>query len=47
MDYGVTATPIEESNKIANDLIAYCGFDTNAMFEIWKHLMGHIETTVV
>ena len=24
--------------KIADDLIIYCGFDTNAMYEIWKHL---------
>jgi hypothetical protein len=32
-----TTSP-EESIKIGNDLIVYCGFDTNAMYEIWKHL---------
>lgn len=33
-----SSTSHEESIKIGNDLVAYCGFDTNAMYEIWKHL---------
>ena len=32
------ATSLEESKKIAKDLKIYCGLDTFAMYEIWKHL---------
>jgi hypothetical protein len=33
------ATPKEESEKIARDLKIYCGFDTYAMYAIWKALI--------
>lgn len=36
------ATPLEESKKIATDLKIYCGFDTYAMYAIWKHLQEMI-----
>ncbi len=32
------ATSPGEREKIAQDLLTYCGLDTYAMFQIWKHL---------
>ena len=32
------ATPADESKQIASDLKEYCGFDTYAMYAVWKEL---------